>query len=397
MLNTVFTEVTFSYTGSTTSVLQVKNTSTQPDWSKGTLSVFPNQLLGYTAQSTVSGYNIDFTHNFATAQQAIDLTPGITPFSYKVSSDVAQTQVDVFERNINNLLIDVGLTFKAKLRYNDTSRQNINAFTVSQDDTYSISPNYVYGFRMQGNTFYRAGAQLSNSAMNLNTAIDPNTFYTNNSGFGYASEDNAWAVSQFGYSQSMPTSVINSYQFPLNETLQIADIQAVLNTITGGMTATILPDKDVVAFSNPSLNTFRVYPNHKLGIYRNDGDQSIYVVPAMSNFAMNQPIDLTARNMCMSVGLSIYHDGRTAIGLGSALDQGKTRPIRRDIVATVYNGTAVNYGQMIQYNNPSDTWLPSYYKNISQIGVRIYNDMLQTIPLHQKNIHLEIDIMADAI
>ena len=171
-----------------------------------------------------------------------------------------------------------------------------------------------------------------------------------------------------------------------------------LNTLTLGLTATISTDKDVVAFSNSSTRTFRIYPNHKLGIYDSSTkDQSIYIRGVVSNVAMGQPVDLTARNMCMSVGLSIYHDGRTATGLGSVLDQGVPRPLRRNIVATVYNGTSVNYGQMITYTNDSNTWLPCYYRNISSIGVQIFNDFLQPIKLHQKNLHLEIDVIADAM
>ena len=398
MLNGLFTEQLFSYVGST-NVLTVATDTTDPAWSKGTLSVFANPVLGFTAVSTVSAYNIDFTNKSAVAQTAIDLAPAIEYFSIKVSSDVASAKVDVLERTVNLALQPYGIQFKTKLRYSDVSpRLNINALSVSQDATYSVSPNYVYGFRLQSNTASFASAELSGSAISTTAFPDPATFYANNTGFSYNAGANAWAVSQFGYSQSLPTSTIATYQFPVDETLQVADIQAVLNTLTLGLTATIPLDKNVVVFSNSSARTFRIYPNHRLGIFTTTTtDQSIYIAGNVSNVAMIQPIDLSARNMCMSIGLSIYHDGRTATGLGSILDGGIPRPIRRNIVATVYNASQVNYGEMIQYSNPSDTWLPSYYSNISSIGVQIFNDKLQPINLHQKNLHLEIDVVADSM
>jgi len=333
------------------------------------------------------------------APSAIDLGVGIEYFSYKVSESVANAQVAPFVRTVNLVLANHGIEFKAGLRYSDISpRLNINALSVSLDDTYSISPNCVYGFRLKANTATYAGAYLSNSALNVNVFTPPQTFYDLYSGFAYFANPNCYAVSQTGYLQSLPTSTIATYQFPVDEPLQIADIQAVLNTLTLGLTATISADKNIISFSNSSARTFRIYPNHKLGVFNTASkDQSIYIVGNASNVAMTNPIDLTARNMCMSIGLSIYHDGRTATGLGSLLDRGIPRPIRRNIVATVYNGTSVNYGQMIQYNNPSDTWLPSYYSNITSIGVQIFNDYLQPINLHQKNIHLEIDIVGDAV
>jgi hypothetical protein len=399
MLNTVFTEVTFSYTGSTTNVLRIDNTSTQPDWSKGTLTAFKNDTLGFTDAATLGGYNIDFTEKLTVAPSAIDLGVGIDYFSVKVSSDVPGTQVDVFERSVNLAIAQYGIEFKAKLRFSDIApRLNIDPLTVSMEDTLAISPNYVYGFRLKANTATFAGAYLSNSALNVNVFTPPRTFYDLYAGFAYNAGASAWAVSQTGYLQSLPTSTIATFPFPVDEPLQIADIQTVLNTLTLGLTATISTDKNIISFSNSSARTFRIYPNHKLGIFNTASkDQSVYIVGNASNVAMTNPIDLTARNMCMSIGLSIYHDGRTATGLGSVLDQGIPRPIRRNIVATVYNGTSVNYGQMIQYSNPSDTWLPSYYNNISTIGVQIFNDYLQPINLHQKNIHLEIDIIADAM
>lgn len=401
MLNGLFTEQLFAYVGSS-NVLQVSTDTTDPAWSKGTLSVFTNSLLGFTSASTVSGYNIDFTNKSAVAQTAIDLAPGIEYFSIKVSSDVAQAKVEALERTVNLALEPYGIEFKTKLRYSAVSpRLNINALSVSLDATYSVSPNCVYGFRLKANTASYASAELSGSAISTTAFPDPQTFYDNYTGFAYYNTNvNAWAVSQFGYSQSLPQSTLSTYQFPVDEPLQIADIQTVLNTLTDGLTATISSDKNVVVFGNSSARTFRILPNHKLGIYNTSStapDQSIYITGNVSNVAMTNPVDLTARNMCMSIGLSIYHDGRTGTGLGSVLDRGIPRPLRRNIVATVYNGTNVNYGQMISYSNPSDTWLPSYYRNITQIGVQIFNDKLQPINLHQKDLHLEIDILSDGI
>jgi len=399
MLNTVFTEVTFSYTGSTTNVLRIDNTSTQPDWSKGTLTAFQNLTLGFTDAATLGGYNVDFTERLTVAPSAIDLGVGIEYFSYKVSESVVNAQVAPFVRTVNLVLANHGIEFKAGLRYSDISpRLNINALSVSLDDTYSISPNCVYGFRLKENTATYAAAYLSNSPLNVNVFTPPQTFYDLYSGFAYFANPNCYAVSQTGYLQSLPTSTIATFPFPVDEILQIADIQAVLNTLTLGLTATIPLDKNVVVFSNSSARTFRIYPNHKLGIYdTTSADQSIYIRGVVSNVAMTHPVDLTSRNMCMSIALSLYHDGRTATGLGSALDNGVPRPIRRNIVATVYNGSSVNYGQMISYSNPSDTWLPSYYRNISSISVQIFNDKLQPINLKKQNVHLEIDVLADAM
>jgi hypothetical protein len=73
-------------------------------------------------------------------------------------------------------------------------------------------------------------------------------------------------------------------------------------------------------------------------------------------------------------------------------DNFATRPIRRNIVATVHNIGSNMYGQHISYQNDSDVWLPAYVNDLHEMHVNLYGDRLAQLNLNKADFHLEIDV-----
>jgi hypothetical protein len=295
----------------------------------------------------------------------------------------------------------VRLEFATNLYYPDQlAINNLPLRPVQDVGPWDVLNKRVYGFRFRPSTNYDWGGVKF--ATNPIAPFDYTPFsYWENDNAAFVPHgggpDNSWCLNQRGYFQSNtypPTTIT----FPTDVSLTIANLQSAVSLINmPGLTITINTTKNVFEFVNTSLNYYRIEPNQRLGLFDKLTATQEFFIDASTQRSSDFPIDIAPKNTVLSIGLSLYHDGRTAISYPKSVDKTAVRPLRRNVVATVYNSTQVNYGQYIVYADESNTWLPCQSKDISHIRVQIYNDQMGLIDLHGKELFLEIDVLSDVL
>jgi hypothetical protein len=286
------------------------------------------------------------------------------------------------------------------LKYADTTPINNQTLDPVVIASWNVSDNYVYGFKIKSTSVNQyAGARFTNTAIDVN-AYTPLSWWENDaSAFGNATGvSNEWCVNQYAYYHSIAKAPIY-INFPTSTIITTAILQSTFNaSMPTGLTATVNTTSNNITFSNTTTNYWRIDANQRLGIYDPSTPEEAFIIsPSNTNQPTSYPIDIAPHNAVLSIGLSLYHDGRTAIAYPTNVDQAQVRPQRRNVVATVYNASQVNYGQYIQYANDSNCWLPCQAENISEIRVQIYGDRMNVIDLHKKDLFIEVDILADAL
>jgi hypothetical protein len=376
-----------------------KNNFTDPVFGKALAVFLPNPKLGIT-QITFTEEYPDGTPSVALAQTSVNLYPGVVYFSLPVGNPSVPTTAESMRLAVNSAIAKYELEFATNLFYDDVVKINVNTLPAGTVSSWDVVNKRLYGFRLiPSSTHDLAGVVFSTNPMDVKEPT-PFTYWKNL----YAAflphgngPDNSWCVNQNGYYQSRDLPPI-TYSFPTDTSLTIANLQTVLSTITGGLVATINVSKNTVLFTNATANYFRIEANQRLGIYDVlTPNEDFYIDAYTSGRDTTIPIDISPRNTVLSIGLSLYHDGRTAISYPAGVDKNVPRPLRRNVVATVYNSTQVNYGQYIVYTDQSNTWLPCQDKNISHIRVQIYNDQMGLIDLHNKDLFIELDVLADVL
>jgi len=368
-------------------------------WGKAVPVFLPNEKLGI---KEITFTQEDYDGNFTTAlaQDSVNLYPGIIFFSYAVGNPSIPTNGESMRLQVNSLISQYDMEFATNLYYPDQLPINNLPLRPVQDvGPWDVENKRVYGFRFRPATNYDwGGVKFATSPI---SAFDYTPFsYWENDNAAFVPHglgpDNSWCLNQRGYLQSntYPPSTIT---FPTDISLTTSNLQTALSLFSGGMTMTINANKNRIEFNNTSANYFRIEANQRLGLFDTlTFSQDFYIDP-FTQRESEYPIDIAPRNTVLSIGLSLYHDGRTAVSYPKGVDKSSVRPIRRNVVATVYNATQVNYGQYIVYADESNTWLPCQAKDISHLRVQIYNDQMGLIDLHGKELFLEIDVLSDVL
>ena len=380
--------------------LQISNTYPSGTFfSFSDLTVSPNPKLGFTNFAT----NPVGT-NAVQSQSSIQLTltQDMVYFTSAINVGASGIGESVVIDTFNSVLQLYDIRMYDSIDYYNINQGGVNTQNSGVIAGWNPSQNYVYGFRMTSNRVYDyAGFRLDTSQVDPAVGREYDYYRVDGWTTFYTDDLNTYAPQQRFYVKSAITPYTQKFNFPLDELLTLTDIQTVLNLIPTqcpGLTATIDVSKNTILFVNAGPRTYKLFPNHKIGVYDTATADGTHIVAAGTQIQTFHTIDLTSRNTCMSISLSLYNDGRTAICNGTdPLYGGMVRPNVKSIVATVYSSANVNYGQMIPYQNPSDTWLPCMYKNLSDIRVQILNDQLQPMNLHKKDVHLEIDVLSDPI
>jgi len=369
-------------------------------WEKALAVFLPNVKLGIKEITFTQEYPDGINASVALAQDSVNLYPGIIFFSYAVGNPSIATNGESMRLQVNSLISQYDMEFATNLYYDDQlAINNLPLRPVQDVGPWDVQNKRVYGFRFMPSTNYDwGGVKFANSPI---APFDYTPFsYWENDNAAFVPHgggpDNSWCLNQRGYfqSNSYPPTTIT---FPTDVSLTIANLQTGLSTFGGGMTMTINTNKNVITFNNSSANYFRIEANQRLGVFdKLTTTQDFYIDPYTQRDS-EYPIDIAPRNTVLSIGLSLYHDGRTAISYPKGVDKNAARPIRRNVVATVYNATQVNYGQYIVYADESNTWLPCQAKDISHLRVQIYNDQMGLIDLHGKELFLEIDVLSDVL
>jgi hypothetical protein len=363
------------------------------------LTVFPNLKLGITDILQTKSVEV-----FLSAQLPITLIrPGDIQF-FSASIDIAGlgSEENLVRDTFNTVLGKYDITMYTGVQYSNSNVLNIpGPVPSSVVNTWDVPNRGVYGFTLNTDQHYNmAGVRLDTTAMDVSVGNPASYWTSKNARFVHYTGTNGYMMQQDYYFRTMPKYPLWNYQFPVDVLLTTGDVQALLTSITTdhpGLTITLDVTKNTILFNNNTADFFQFYPNHKMGIYDSTTADEAVIVGGGTTTETTHPVDLSGRNAVLSIGLSFYHDGRTAQSYGRPVHKGIPRPIRRNIVATVYNATQTNYGQYIHYSNPSDVWLPCYYNNIQDIRIQIYNDQLLPINLHMKDVHLEIDILAEPV
>jgi hypothetical protein len=366
-------------------------------WGKALAVFLPNVKLGIKEITFTQEYP-DNTYSVALAQDSVNLYPGIIFFSYAVGNPSIPTNGESMRLQVNSLISQYDMEFATNLYYDDQLPINNLPLQPADIATWDVLNKRVYGFRFMPSTNYDwGGVKFATSPI---SAFDYTPFsYWENDNAAFVPHglgpDNSWCLNQRGYTQSNtypPTTIT----FPTDVSLTLANLQTALSLFTG-MTMTINTSKNVIDFNNPTANFYRIEANQRLGLFDKLTVNQDFYIDAYTQRQSVFPIDIAPKNTVLSIGLSLYHDGRTAISYPKGVDRSAVRPIRRNVVATVYNATQVNYGQYIVYADESNTWLPCQDKNISHMRVQIYNDQMGLIDLHSKELFLEIDVLADVL
>jgi len=375
----------------------------QPPWYDACyMYVLPNDILGFTGKELPTQGNTAVATPvkqwFHVATNRINLAFGITQLSIPITDADENTIYETVRGAISTL----NMEFAVKVRYSDVVQANINTMPGSiLNATGALGGrNYMYATRFKlaaSPPFTYGGLTIDNDPIDVNT-YSPQYWTSKFAAFQAPtaqSPPNAWCVGIDYYLHSIETTqVIN---FPTDTQMTLAQLQTYLSLITvsqiyGGLTASINTDSNTITVNSSSVSLYRIEPNHKLGFYDTTASGSDFLIQPLTARSTVHPIDLSSSNNCVHIGLNLYHNGRSSIGLPNSRDNFATRPIRRNIVATVHNIGSNMYGQHISYQNDSDVWLPAYVNDLHEMHVNLYGDRLAQLNLNKADFHLEIDV-----
>lgn len=355
----------------------------------------PNVVVGWTGYegykpffNVLGSFNKD--HLLIGGEQ-YNLTPDIVVKTFPIPNlGTSTTPQDDFAQAVNLLTNTYGIQF-----YNDVPYGNINHLSQSGwsgIDLNNLAPyeKFCYGFRFEpGQTTYDLGGLLLSTGALPDAGYVPNYWLTRHAAFASTSDTNSYAVNNVFYNHTQTD--VQYISFPVNTVVSTSVIQTGLNTILAPLTATIQSASNTILFVNGGGGTYRIKANKRLGIYDDSQPDSVFIILPLATRNTTHPIDLSCDNSTLFVGLNLYHDGRSSLGIGDP-KAGTVRPSRKNIVASVHNTSNVVYGGHISYTNDSDNWLPSYVRDLSEMHLSVYNSSLETANLNKQDCFIEVDL-----
>jgi hypothetical protein len=355
----------------------------------------PNVVVGWTGYegykpffNTLGPFNPD--HILIGGEQ-YNLTPDIIVKTFAIPNLGASiTAEDDFAREVNTLISPYNIQFFNSIDYLNINHLSENGWTGSDLTALDVDEKFCYGFRFDPNqTTYDFGGLLLSPNPLPDSQYVPQYWLDRHAAFESTTDLNSYAVNNLHYLHSRPS---NQYiTLPVNTILTTSIIQTSLNTITGDLTATIQTASNTILFVNSGIDEYRIKANKRLGIYDDSQPDSVFIITPGETRNTTHPIDLSCDNSILFVGLNLYHDGRSSIGIGDP-KAGTIRPSRKNIVASVHNTSNVVYGGHISYTNDADHWLPSYVRDLTEMHLSVYNSSLEQADLNKQDVYLEIDL-----
>ncbi len=368
-----------------------------PDYYKVAMKwLVPNVVVGWTGYegykpffNTLGSFNPD---HLLIGGETYNLTPDIIVKTFAIPNLGASiTAQDDFAREVNTLISPYGIQFFNSIDYQNINQLSQNGWTGNDLTDLDVDKKLCYGFRFDPTqtTYDLGGLVLGTSQLADSTQYVPQYWLVRHAAFASTTDLNSYAVNNLFYLHSKP-----SYQyitFPLNTVVNTANIQTALNGITAPLTATVQTQSNTILFVNGGLGNYRITANKRLGVYDDSQPDSVFIITPSETRNTTHPIDLSCDNSVLFVGLNLYHDGRTSVGIGDP-KAGTVRPSRKNIVASVHNTSNVVYGGHISYTNDSDNWLPSYVRDLSEMHLSVYNSNLETANLNKQDCFIEVDL-----
>jgi hypothetical protein len=355
----------------------------------------PNVVVGWTGYegykqffNVLGSFNKD--HLLIGGEQ-YNLTPDIIVKTFAIPNLGASVtpQAD-FAQEVNTLISPYGIQFYNSVDYLNINHLSENGWTGTDLANLNVDEKFCYGFRFDpSQTTYDLGGLLLSPNPLPDAQYVPQYWLDRHAAFESTTDTNSYAVNNVYYLHSRPsTQYIN---FPTNTVVTTSILQTSLNTILAPLTATIQASSNTILFVNGGASTYQIRANKRLGIYDDSQPDSVFIITPSETRNTAHPIDLSCDNSVLFVGLNLYHDGRSSIGIGDP-KAGKTRPSRKNIVASVHNTSNVVYGGHISYTNDADHWLPSYVRDLTEMHLSVYNSSLEQADLNKQDVFLEIDL-----
>jgi len=359
----------------------------------------PNDTLGwedgYNFKQwlvTMGSFNIN---NENVGLYKYNLTPDILVRSIRLNASGTTDESTFLSILRNQVLNELHIDVEGSLSYFNVNLLGQNAFSPGDVISYDFDHRLTYGFRFSlGQTSWDLGGVILANEELPSPGYDAQYWLDQHAVFAPTVGTNTWAVTNHYYFHSRPSRQI--IQLPLNTIVTLATIQAALNNIDSPLVAQVITASNTITFANGGPSTFRILPNKTLGIYDDGANDQAFEVDPNETRSTTHPIDLSCDNSMCAVGLNLFHDGRCSLGLNDSKTGAYQRPSRKNIVATVHNLGSQVYGGHISYVNDSDTWLPSYVKDLSEMHLTIYNSKLEVASLNKQDCYIEIDLKCRA-
>ena len=366
-----------------------------PDYFKvGTKFFLPNKTLGYVEDN---GYKLWLNTmgpfnpvHVLIAGAPPNLTPDIVVRSIAIPTTGDVMDQASFVAAVNLLTNPDGIQMENDVNYYNINQNSTSAWSGADLASLDPSNRYVYGWRFViGQTRFDLGGVLLSNTQLTDLTYVPSYWVDRHAQMNPTTDTNTWMVNNFAYTHSKPST--QYITFPLNTVVNTANIQTALNGITAPLTATVQTQSNTILFVNGGLGNYSITANKRLGVYDDSEADSDFVITPSESRNTTHPIDLSCDNSVLFVGLNLYHDGRTSVGIGDP-KAGTVRPSRKNIVASVHNTSNVVYGGHISYTNDSDNWLPSYVRDLSEMHLSVYNSSLETANLNKQDCFIEVDL-----
>jgi hypothetical protein len=162
-----------------------------------------------------------------------------------------------------------------------------------------------------------------------------------------------------------------------------------MTTLIPALTFSIANDK--LQVGNSGSVPYVLYNNERLGIYNPAG---YVVIPEETSIIVSaELIDISSLNDVIYIGTNIYQDSTNSCNRYRNLTSSpnETRPIRNNLICSIWNNADIQFGKYISYTNDSDTWLRSNVKDLKSMHIYVYDSEFNIISLNSKAVHLEID------
>lgn len=266
---------------------------------------------------------------------------------------------------------------------------------VPNTDYYAInmnSPdNNIYALGLEANSSTARNIYINSAVYNIISTLDTGLipsigypFYPYSTSYTTPQNVVAWPVlaNTTIYTVTFKTNVIYTM-----DTL-LTDIQT-MSTLIPALTFSIANDK--LQVGNSAAVPYVLYNNERLGIYNPAG--YVVIPPETSMIVSAELIDISSLNDVIYIGCNIYQDSTNSCNRYRNLTSSpnETRPVRNNLICSIWNNADIQFGKYISYTNDSDTWLRSNVKDLKGMHIYVYDSEFNIISLNSKAVHLEID------
>lgn len=314
---------------------------------------------------------------------SVALNPGTTTWQQFLTA--FQTAVNN-KNTLSNINIQMGLQYVSPSSIS-TYVPNTTYYAININST----DNNIYLLGLEANSATARDIYINSAVYNITSSLDTSLvpsvgfpFYPYSLSYTTPQNVVAWPIlaNPTIYTVNFKTNVIYTI-----DTL-LTDIQT-MTTLIPALAFSIVNDK--LQVGNSGAVPYVLYNNERLGIYNPAG--YVVIPEETSMIVSNELIDISSLNDVIYIGCNIYQDSSNSCNRYRNLTSSpnESRPIRNNLICSIWNNADIQFGKYISYTNDSDTWLRSNVKDLKGLHVYVYDSEFNIIDLNKKAVHLEID------